>query len=387
MGTNKAIASHRKKPAHLKIVGAALCLAAAGLIAAPAAAQDSPELKALDAQLPGDLVNNPSRIDWQSYGADLEASAIVDDSIPGGGAARRFEIKRASEFIYTAGTNVPLTEQVKRGKTITVGFYARTVEADTPDGLGIVRVRFQQNAEPFPGFGEETLSIGKEWAWYEVTAEAEQTLRSSDGIVSIQFGRTRQIIEIGQAIVVSGASKIAEEGPVTVAAARSETPELEMPDGLADLGSLINNPGQARWKFGGSAGTYANRDEPEIWMMKATRFEVAQPGTNLTDLYATIPIEQAIAKGDKLTIAIAAKTIGTAAEDGKAVVASRIQGTAPPFDSFASNRFKIGTAWQLIKIETQAPRDFTPGGSELQVYFGGTEQQVDLGPVYVFKTD
>ncbi|MCK0127370.1 hypothetical protein [Erythrobacter sp. F6033] len=371
----------------LKAMGAALLLGTASLMSAPLAAQDSDELKQLDAQLPGDLVNNPSRIDWQSYGADLEASAVVDESIPGGGAARRFEIKRAAEFIYTAGTNIPLTKPVNRGETVTIGFYARTVSADTDDGRGIARVRFQQNAEPYPGFGEETVTIGNDWEWYEVSAEAEQKLRKKDGIVAIQFGRTRQILEIGQAIIVSGSDTIASKGPVTVAAARSNVPEIEMPDGLAATGTLINNPGQARWKFGGSAGSYSNRDEPQIWMMKATRFEVAEPGTNLTDLYATIPIEQAIKAGDNLTIAIAAKTVVSSAEDGKAVAASRIQGTAPPFESFASNRFKVGDKWQMIKIQTKAPRDYTPGGSELQVYFGGTEQQVDLGPVYIFKTE
>ena len=371
----------------LKTLGAAFLLAAGTALSAPAVGQDKAALKALDEQLPGDLVNDPSRIDWQSYGSDLEASAIVDESIPGGGAARRFEIKRAAEFIYTSGTNVPLTKKVSRGDQITIGFYARTVKADTDDGRGVIRVRFQENAEPFPGFGEETLSIGNDWQWYEVTAEAERSLGTRDGIVALQFGRTRQTIEIGQAIVVSGVSRIAEEGPVTVAAARIEVPELEMPDGLEGTGTLLNNPGQATWKFGGSAGTYSNRDEPEIWMMKATRFEIAQPGTQLTDLYATVPIKQAIKEGDTLTIAIAARTISTSAADGKAVAASRIQGTAPPFESFASNRFKVGEQWQLIRIETKAPRDYTPGGSELQLYFGGTEQAIDLGPVYIFKTN
>lgn len=372
---------------HLKTIGAACLLAAGSFAAAPLTAQDKQALKELDAQLPGNLVNDPSRIDWQSYGADLEASAVVDASIPGGGAARRFSIKRADEFIYTAGTNVPVIKKVDRGEQVTIGFYARTIEADTPDGLGIVRVRFQQNAPPYPGFGEETLTIGKDWGWYEVTAKAEQALGTRDGIVAIQFGRTRQIIEIGQAIIVSGAPKIAAQGPVTVAAARADVPELEMPDGLEATGKLLNNPGQATWKFGGTAGTYANRDEPGIWMMKATRFEVAQPGTVLTDLYATVPIQQPIAKGDKLTIAIAARTISSTAEEGKAVAASRIQATVPPFESFASNRFKVGPNWQLIKIQTEAPRDFTPGGAELQLYFGGTQQQVDLGPVYIFKTE
>lgn len=365
----------------------ALLIGTAGIATAPLIAQNRAALEALDAQLPGDLVNDPSRIDWQSYGADMDASSIVDESIPGGGAARRFEIKRAAEFIYTAGTNIPLTESVSRGNIVTVGFYARTISADSPDGNGVVRVRFQQNVEPFPGFGEQTLTIGKDWQWYEVSATAEQRMRSDDGIVALQFGRTRQIIEIGQAIVVSGAGKIAETGPVTVAAAVFEIPDLEMPEGLEGTGTLINDPGQAFWKFGGSTGKHESREEREIWMMRATRFSVDDPASSLTDLTATVPINRTINEGDDLVIAIAARTINAATEDGRAVAASRIQGTSPPFESFASNRFRIGPQWQLIKIETKAPRGYGAGGAELQLYFGGTVQEVDLGPVYVFKVE
>ena len=144
-------------------LASAVLLLAGSIGSTSAAAQDSDALEELDRQLPGELVNDPSRIDWQSYGADLAASAVVDESIPGGGAARRFEIKRAAEFIYTAGTNIPLTKSVATGDTVTVGFYARTISADTDDGKGVLRVRFQRNVEPYPGFGEETLSIGTEW--------------------------------------------------------------------------------------------------------------------------------------------------------------------------------------------------------------------------------
>ncbi len=373
--------------ATLRAIGAVCILASATCLAPQAMAQSETDLAALDAQLPGELVNDPSRMDWEGYGSDLSETAIVDETIPGGGVARRYQVRRASEFIYTAGLKIPLTESVDRGDTITIGFYARTIEAATSDGRGVLRVRFQQDLEPYPGFGEETVTIGSDWEWYEVSADVEQKLRRKDGIVTLQFGRTRQIIEIGQAIVVSGAAKIADQGPVTVAAARIEIPELEMPDSLEGLGTLLNEPGQARWKFGGSVGTFVNRDEPEIWMMKATRFSVSQDGTNLTDLAATIPLRQPIAEGDELLVAIAAKTISSGAADGKGVAASRIQGTFPPFESFASNRFKIGSNWQLIRIKTKAPRAYSAGGSELELYFAGSQQEIDLGPVYVIKLD
>ena len=369
----------------LTAIAAAITLAGASLFTSPLAAQNDEALEALDAQLPGNLVNNPSRIDWQSYGADLRASAVVDESIPGGGAARRFEITRAAEFIYTAGTNIPLTKSVARGDQITVGFYARTIDADTDDGNGVLRVRFQRNVEPYPGFGEETLTIGKEWQWYEVTAEAEQRLRSSDGIIAVQFGRTRQTIEIGQAIVVSGAASIAEQGPVTVAAATFEIPELEMPESIEGTGTLINDPGQALWRFGGTAGGFMSRSEPEIWMMRATRFTVAEEGSNLTDLAATIPLNQRIAEGEKIAVVIVARTISAATPDGRGIGAARIQATLPPEDNFGATRFRVGENWQMVRIDAVAPREFGPGGAELQVFFGGNVQEMDLGPVYVFK--
>ena len=366
---------------------AALGLSLVAAVPQLAHAQDSEALRALDAQLPGDLVNDPSRIDWESYGADLNASAVVDPSIPGGGAARRFEIKRAAEFIYTAGTNIPLTKSVSRGDTVTIGFYARTIDSAESDGRGVVRVRFQRNVEPYPGFGEETLSIGPNWEWYEVTAQAEQRLRSSDGIVAIQFGRTRQTIEIGQAIIVSGAPSIAAEGPISVAAVSYEIPELEMPDSLNGVGALINEPGQDRWRFGGTAGRYENLSEPEIWMMRATRFTVEEEGTELTSLNATVPINQSIAEGDNIVIALAARTIAASTPDGKGIGAVRVRGTFPPHDTFAANRFRVGDNWQLIRIETRAPRNFGAGAAELEIFFGGTVQQVELGPAYVFKAE
>lgn len=372
-----------------RILGLFAALGISLAAAAPQAthAQDSDALRALDEQLPGDLVNDPSRIDWESYGADLNASSVVDPSIPGGGAARRFEIRRAAEFIYTAGTNIPLTKSVSRGDTVTIGFYARTIASDETDGKGVVRVRFQRNVEPYPGFGEETLRIGTDWQWYEVTAEAEQRMRSSDGIVAIQFGRTRQTIEIGQAIIVSGAPTIAAQGPVTVAAVSFEIPELEMPDSLEGTGTLINDPGQDKWRFSGTAGRYENLDAPDIWMMRSTRFTVAEEGTELTGLAARIPINQAIAEGDNIVIALAARTISANTPDGRAIGAVRVRGTFPPNDTFAANRFRVGENWQLIKIESRAPSSFGPGVAELEIFFGGTVQQVELGPAYVFKAE
>ena len=362
-----------------------LGLAAFALQATDSRAQSNASaLEELDAQLPGDLVNDPSRLDWESYGADLTRTPVLDESIPGGGAAIRFEIKRADEFIYAAGTNIPLEDSVSRGNDVTVGFYARTIEAATDDGHGVLRVRFQKNEEPYPGFGEKTLSIGKEWEWYEVTAEAEQRLRTKDGIIALQFGRTRQIIEIGQAIVVKNATAIAGETQIAFIEPLV-TPII--PDSLLGIGRMINDPTTRYWQVTGEGGTWDDREEPAIWLGRATRFSSREANSSADKLVASIPVRDAIEEGDELMIAVAARAESAATADGRAVVGIMVQDKYKQFDSFARNRFTLGEKWQLIKLTTRSPRAYASGAAEVVLLFSWAEQQVDIGPIYVLKTN
>lgn len=169
----------------------------------------SPELKALDEQLPGSLVNDPTSLAWENFGADYEAKAVEDPAIPGGGAALRFTIRKAGSQPYDVAANVPLMADINQGETVTIGFYARTISAETPDGEGRITVRFQQNAEPWPGFGDKQLTIGTNWDWYEVSSVGDRKIKRRDAIVALQLAGAKQVIEIGQAIVVKGAAAIA----------------------------------------------------------------------------------------------------------------------------------------------------------------------------------
>lgn len=360
-------------------------MAFAALAPMPALAQSlSPELKALDEQLPGVLVSDPSRIDWDSYGPDFYAESVIDESIPGGGAARRFHVNRATEFIYTSGTNIPLIRDVERGDVVTIGFWARTVEASTSDGKGVVRVRFQQDAPPYPGFGEKTLEIGTEWDWYEVTAPVEQKLRRKDGIVAIQFGRTKQILEIGQAIVVSGASTI-EGTPVPAPAAPAPSVENLIPPPLAGQGILLNDPRSRDWAISAVSGSSEPRDEPGIWLGKATRLVTTAGSAAGAGVTARIPIGEALAEGDEFQIAIAARTISAASPTGRATIGISLEHGEGTRSRFARNRMEVGSNWQLIRIRTRAPAAVAAGTGEVVLEIGELEQAVDIGPVYVLK--
>lgn len=190
---------------------------AALAIAVPATAQDveprntlglPAPLQAIDDVLTGGLLNDPTSLQWDGYGADLSKEIVQDESYPGGGAAVRVTMARAGE-VHAGGINVPLLAPVENGERVTVGFFGRAISSGAADGMGKVQVRFQQNAEPYPGFGETMVNLKPEWDFYEVSTVANRDI-ARNGIVALQFGTAAQTVEIGQTIVVSGTATVVD---------------------------------------------------------------------------------------------------------------------------------------------------------------------------------
>ncbi|MGB3165549.1 MAG: hypothetical protein WBA68_02105 [Alteraurantiacibacter sp.] len=166
------------------------------------------ELQAIDEILTGGLMNDPTVLDWDGYGDQFTKELVVDDSYPGGGAALRVAMGSPGE-IYAGGLNVPLLAGIENGDIVTIGFFARVIETGAADDMGRVGVRFQRNSEPYPGFGDSVVMVGPEWGFHEVSAMADRSI-PRNAIVALQFGLDRQVIEIGQAIVVSGTPTVVD---------------------------------------------------------------------------------------------------------------------------------------------------------------------------------
>jgi hypothetical protein len=354
---------------------------AAGALTVPAAAmaQDlTPELQALDEKLPGTLINDPTAIDWATNGAGFKSRAFAEEGIPGGGAAREFAIAKAGPQPYSVQAYVPLLSEIETGETLTVGFWARAIDARTDDGMGVLGIRFQQNAEPWPGFGDATVKLGPEWKWHEISGVATTDIGRRNAVVTLQLAGARQTVQIGQTIVVKGADKILGD----IAAA------IVLPEPLREeRGHLVNRPDQRGWYHSGPAGSAAERADRTIWLGNATRFTVAQKGANRWDVGTGIPLEEGIEVGDKLLIAIAARTESAATEDGNAVVGIRVQSSDPPHAGFADNLFKVGPNWQLVRLRTTATEAIPAGKATVALHFAEAPQAVDIGPVYVLKLE
>ena len=144
-------------------------------------------------------------------------------------------------------------------------------------------------------------------------------------------------------------------------------------------------PDRRGWGHSGPQGSFEELADQAIWLNKATRFTVKEKGANRWDVSTAIPLDEGIAVGDKLLIAIAARTESASTEDGKAVVGVRVQSSEPPHEGFADNLFKVGPNWQLIRVHTVATQAIPAGKATLALHFAEAPQVVDIGPVYVFK--
>lgn len=343
-----------------------------------------PELAAFDAQVPGDLINDPTRIDWATYGPELEASARQSADIPGGGAARVFNLKSRGSFPYTSSANVPLLDDVASGEQVTIGFYARTVSSERSDGKGTIGVRFQENVAPYDGFGDTTVLVGSDWQWYEVTARATRRLRKADAIVTLQLAGAKQKLEIGQAIVVKNAASI-QTTQTAAAPTLKDAAGIEMPDAIRSLGQLVNDPTNRAWGNGGAGGSWQGLDVPEIWLQKATRFTTTKVGENRWDLVTGVPIVPEVKEGDQLVAVVIGRTISAQTADGMGLVYARLQSGTPPYEGFGDKAFKLGTKWQMIQLPFTATRGFGAGDANVTLHFAAAAQTIEVGPVYIFK--
>jgi hypothetical protein len=346
--------------------------------ASPAAAPRDAQLQALDDALPGTLINDPTRLDWPSFGTGLTSQPVRDDTIPGGKAAIRFAVPRAGATLYETGASVPLSMAIAAGDDIVVAFYARTLDSDAPSGKGVIGARVQLNEPPYPGFGDSTISIGSNWQLYEMATKATVAIPAGKGVVGFQLSGARQTIEIGQTIVLAGTTSLgaAPAGPAAASAAQL------LPQ-LVGKGQLLNRLDKAGWTFAGAGATQEILPTPSIPGTGGTAMRVTTPaaGANAYDVVTTVPIDAAIREGDILLVAVLARSAGERA----ASLGIRVQANEPPYPGFAENMLSLAPAWRLLQLRTQARMDIAAGKAAVALHFATAAQSIDVGQVFVLK--
>ncbi len=344
--------------------------------------QPTAALQALDDALPGVLINDPASLNWAPFGPTLRVAQRRSEDIPGGGAALRATIARAGATPYEAGFNAPIRTAVRRGQTYTAAFYARTISAQTPDQMGRVTVRFQQNAAPYPGFADRVITLSDQWRLYEVTGQADRDIATGAAVVSFQLSGAQQVLEFGQLVVVEGAASIATSQ--TPAPAAIGAPAVEMPASLQTAGQLINNPADRQW---GAFGAVTSRPTvTTVFGRVGTEFAIAQAGANPWDAGVTIPVgNSAITEGDRLVIGIVARTVNSSAAGGAGRIGVRMQANVPPYSGFGDQALDIGPNWRLYTVRLRAGQAIAAGQAQIALHLAAQAQTVEVGPVYLLR--
>jgi hypothetical protein len=363
-----------------------LMLGAIALLAVPAATiaeQPNAELQALDDALPGTLINDPTRLDWDVFGTGQTSKSVKGDDIPGGKAALQISVSKAGATLYEVGANAPISAGIKSGTDVVVAFYARTVSAGTSDGNGRIGVRFQQNAAPYLGFGDTTLVIEKEWKLYQMTAKANISIPRGQALVGFQLSGAKQVIEIGQTIVASGATSLTTKSNKTEQSATTDLlPQLQ------GKGKLISNPANRDWQVYGPGETHSTVPSPNIPGTGGTALLVktTAAAVNPFDIGALVPITDAIAEGDIILIGVLARTAPGEPADGASKLGIRVQANEAPYTGFGDNVLTLGPTWRLLQIKTQAKTALAAGKGVLALHFGAAAQAIEVGQIYVINT-
>ncbi len=321
------------------------------------------------------VINDPTRLDWDYYGAGYKLKPIRDAAIPGAGAAVEIEVRKGANP-YDAGTNIPIGPIVA-GRDYVVRFWARALTAATGDKQGRLTVRFFRNSDPYPGFGDVTLLIGNEWRAYEVSARSNVDIPQL-AAVGLQLAGARQTLQIGQAVVAEGTTTLAAWKPQPVAA------NDPIPPQIASKGELLNDPTDRGWVFYGKPQTTA-ATTTDVYTRKAVLLSVASAGTNSWDAGANVPIKSAIAVGDRLVVAMLARAKTAVTPNGLGLVRLRVQSNQPPYDGFGGSDIRLTSNWRLIQWQVTSEMDLPAGKAEVAIHTGLAKQDVEIGPVYVIR--
>lgn len=340
----------------------------------PAAFADEAELAALQAALPGKLMNDPTRIDWPVYGQGQKSKRVKTPGV-GGGAALQVTSPVASPAAHSIGVNVPLKAGVVPGQAITIAFWARAVSADTPDGNGRIGLRIQMDGPPWTGFGDNTLSVGPDWKLHEVKVQANTAIEAGHATLGFQLAAARQVIEIGQLFVLDMGVKPAGGGAVPAAEIR-----MPVPEGLP--GTLLNDPASLNWGVYGTQ-TYAKVATPDAGGGYALRVTSPAAQEKAFAIGVSVPLLPAIKTGQNITIAFWARAAEADTPDGNGRLGLRIQMNGPPYTGFGDNMLSIGRDWKLYQVKTQSNLDAAAGNAVLGFQLAAARQVLELGQIFV----
>ncbi len=185
-----------------KLLGlATTAFVASTLIAAPAHADDmdpamAQAIAAIDAAMPGKLINNPFSVQFNVEGGDARGKVVEAQGVPGG-AAYNIRVKKKKKNPWDTATRIPMTADIADGETIIVSFWARAVKPPKGSDTGKITVALQRNIDPYDAVVQEDIDLGTEWKLYTVGGTANRSYPANRGSLNFNLAHAKQTVELG----------------------------------------------------------------------------------------------------------------------------------------------------------------------------------------------
>lgn len=159
-------------------------------------------LKALDAQLPGTLINNPYDIKWKTEGSDKRDKVVKSEGAPGG-MAYQVTVKKRKQNPWDTATRIPMTTSIGKDDVIMLSFWARAAKPQKGKDKGDISVAIQRNIEPYDSIFEERVALEKEWKLYNLTGKANRDYAADKTNLNFNLARAKQTLEFGQFYIMN----------------------------------------------------------------------------------------------------------------------------------------------------------------------------------------
>jgi len=159
-------------------------------------------LEALDAQLPGKLINNPYDIQWSTHGSDKKESIVESKDAPGG-MAYQVRVKKKKKDHWETAIRIPMTKSVSKGDVILVSYWARAAKPQKGKETGDISVALQRNIEPYDTVFEDRVNIGKEWKLYNVAGKAKRDYAADKTNLNFNLAHAKQTLQFGQFYIMN----------------------------------------------------------------------------------------------------------------------------------------------------------------------------------------
>jgi hypothetical protein len=143
---------------------------------------------------------------------------------------------------------------------------------------------------------------------------------------------------------------------------------------------MLNTP-TAGWNVYGPGQTHKARKDGAVQGGSAMRVAIPAQPANAWDVGASVPIDKAIAKGDKLILAFWVRS----AEGG--TLGAAIQQNSAPYAPIVAGRVEVGPEWKLVHIKGVAAADHEAGAANVALTLGDAARTIDLGPAFVMKAE